>query len=301
MAIAILGKPKGGCNPPAASKPRNKLNLVPIPHAENITAREFRTLYMDPLRPVIIRDLASSWPALRKWTPGYFKERYGQLQVKVYDASYARPGKNYMTSVNRIPFKKYLDLMTTSSIDLRMFAFNISWNAPELKQDINFPPITNGFSKKLILMFFGCKNSVTPMHYDLDMKHVLHTVLYGKKRVVLFPYEESKNLYQHPFNTRSYVDVDDPDFDKFPRLRNVKGYQDIVHPGETLFIPSGYWHYMVYEEGGYAVTIRRPNSSLAKRLRGYINIVVFFPIDKAMNRLLSNRWYAFKERRGVSQ
>jgi len=57
---------------------------------------------------------------------------------------------------------------------------------------------------------------------------------------------------------------------------------------------------MVYEEGGYAVTIRCPNSSLAKRLRGYINIVVFFPIDKTMNRLLSDRWFAFKERRGVS-
>ena len=206
-----------------------------------------------------------------------------------------------MTSIGRIPFKKYLDLMTTSSIDLRMFAFNISWNAPELKQDINFPPIANGFSKKLILMFFGCKNLVTPMHYDLDMKHVLHTVLYGKKRVVLFPYEESKSLYQHPFNTRSYVDVDNPDFDRFPRLRNVTGYQDIIHPGETLFIPSGYWQYMIYEEGGYAVCIRGRSPSFAKRLRGYINILVFVPIDKIMNKLLSDQWYAFKERRAVSQ
>ncbi|NIO09168.1 MAG: hypothetical protein GTO40_14610 [Deltaproteobacteria bacterium] len=128
------------------------------------------------------------------------------------------------------------------------------------------------------------------------MKHVLHTVLYGKKRVVLFPHEESKNLYRHPFNTRSYVDVDKPDFHRFSLLRKVKGFQAIVHPGETLFIPSGYWHYMVYEEGGYAVTVRCPNASMAKRFRGYFNIVVNFPIDMLMNRLLGKQWYAFKER-----
>ena len=41
------------------------------------------------------------------------------------------------------------------------------------------------------------------------LNHVLHPVLYGKKRVVFFPNEQSKNLYKHPFSTRCYVYVDD--------------------------------------------------------------------------------------------
>ena len=198
--------------------------------------------------------------------------------------------------LEKMPFEDYLDLIMTSSMDLRMFAFNIFREAPELREDIRFPPIANGF-KRLTLMFFGCKNSVTPMHYDLDMDHVFHTVLHGKKRIVLFPNEESKNLYQHPFNTRSYVNVDDPDFNKFPRLKDVTSYQEILYPGETLFIPSGYWHYMVYEEGGYAVCLRCRHSSMAKRLRGYINILVFFPIDKIMSKLFPDRWFRWKEGR----
>lgn len=275
----------------------SKLNLLSIPRVENIKAKDFRTLYMELLRPVIIKDLASSWPASRKWTPEYFKEKYGDLQVKVHNARYAHPGKYYMSSLKKMPFKEYLDLIATSSIDLRMFAFNIFREAPELKEDILFPPIATGFSKKLVLMFFGCKSSVTPMHYDLDMKHVFHTTIYGRKRIVLFPNEESKNLYQHPFNTRSYVNVDDPDFNKFPRLKNVTGYEEILYPGETLFIPSGYWHHITYEESGYGVCIRCPHPSLAKRLRGYVNMFVFFPIDKIMNKLFSDHWFRFKERR----
>ena len=275
----------------------SKLNLLPIPRVENITPEEFRRLYLEPYRPVVIKDLASAWPAMKKWTPEYIAEKYGDLPVKVYNVSFAKAGTTYMSSLRKIPFKEYLNLMKTTAIDLRMFAFNASWQTPELTKDIGFPDIAEGFSKKMVFMFFGCKSSITPMHYDPDLRHLFHTVFHGKKRVVLFPNEESKNLYKHPFNTRSYVDVDHPDFDKFPRLRNATGYEEIVLPGETLYIPGGYWHYMVYEEAGFAVCTRCSNSSWAKTLRGYVNLLVCFPIDKIMNKFLPGQWFKWKEER----
>jgi hypothetical protein len=125
----------------------------------------------------------------------------------------------------------------------------------------------------------------------------LHTVLYGKKRIVLFPNEESQNLYKHPFNTRSYVDVDNPDFGKFPRLKHATGYQTTLHPGETLFMPSGYWHHMVYEEAGYAVCTRCADLPMARKARAYVNMLVCFPIDKIMNTLAPERWFRWKESR----
>jgi len=274
----------------------NKLNLLPIPRVENITPPDFQTLYMGPNRPVVFKDLDSSWPATRKWTPQYLKQKYGDLQVKVYNASYAKPGKHYMTSLKTMPFKEYLHLVATSTEDLRLFLFDMLREAPELRGDLMLPSVADGFSKRFIFLFFGCKSSVTPMHCDVDMAYLFHTVFYGKKRVVLFPWEESKNLYKHPFNTRSYVDVDNPDFEKFPRLRSVTGYQETLYPGETLFIPSGYYHYVVYEEGGYAVSMRHPPQSLKMRLRGYINILMFLPIDKVMNKLLPNQWFRLKEK-----
>jgi hypothetical protein len=252
---------------------------------------------MEPLRPVVVADMAASCPALAKWTPQYFADKYGDLRVKVYNASFAAPGKRYMSSLNEMPFKEYLSLMLTSTMDLRMFAFNIFWHAPELREDISFPPLANGFSKKLLFMFFGCQNSATPMHYDPDLAHLFHTVMYGRKRVVLFHNDQSRNLYKNPFTTRSYINVDQPDFDKFPRLKDVIGYQEILEPGETVFIPSGYWHYMVYEEGGYSICTRRRHPSFARRLRGYRNLFVDVPIDKSMNKLFPDFWFEWKTKR----
>ena len=272
------------------------LVLEPIPRVEGISERNFRISYLEALRPLIFKDLASCWPATRKWTPDYLKDQYGSLMVHLHDASYARPGKYYMGSLRRVCFADYLDLITTSATDLRMFGFNLYWKAPKLMQDIRFPALAGDFSKRVVLMFFGCKGSVTPMHYDLDMKHVFHTVLYGRKRVVLFPNEEARNLYSHPFNTRSYVDIDRPDFVRFPRLKNVVGHEAIIAPGETLFIPSGYFHHIVYEEGGYGVTVRCRHASFARRFRGYVNIGICLPIDKTMNALFPERWFRFKER-----
>ena len=277
------------------------LRLLPIPRVENLAASEFHSSYLEPKRPVIIKALASSWPACKKWTPQYFAARYGSLPVKVYDSSFTRAGRSYMSSLRKIPFSEYLDLMLTSSMDLRLFAFNIFWQAPELKQDMLWPDMTQGFSKTFVFMFFGCKGSVTPLHYDPDLPHLLHTVLYGKKRVVLFANEESKNLYKHPFNTRSYVDIDRPDFSKFPRLQEATGYEAIIYPGETLFIPSGYWHHMVYEEAGYAVCTRCAKLPMARKLRAYFNLLVCFPIDKIMNKLTAEPWFRWKEERARRQ
>ena len=202
-----------------------------------------------------------------------------------------------MSNVKDLSLAEYVNLVLTSSMDLRMFLYNIMREIPQLRDDIIIPSIANGFSKRFIFMFFGCKGSVTPMHYDIDMSHVFHTPIHGKKRVALFPYEEAKNLYKHPFTTRSYVDIDKPDFEKFPRVKNAQGVQALLEPRETLFIPSGYWHHIVYEEGGYAVSLRCRHQLLIKRLEGVANLLVLSPIDRIMNKVLSERWFRWKEKK----
>lgn len=277
------------------------IRLAEVDRVQTIARSEFQSSYLRPERPLVIRSLADSWPAREKWTPEFFRREHGHRQVKVYDASFAEPGSTYMSSLRTIPLSEYIDRVIHKDDDLRMFLYNMVSEAPELKQDVIFPDLVDGFSKLFIFMFFGCKGSVTPIHYDIDMTHVFHTPLYGRKRVVLFAPDQSKRLYQHPFTIRSYVNVDAPDYAKFPALASAEGFQTVLEPGETLFIPSGYWHHIVYETGGYSVSLRCRHQSFRRRLQGVANILASTVIDRGMNKLFSERWFRWKESRAAAR
>lgn len=269
--------------------------LITVESVEQISSTEFTDAYLKPLKPLLIKSLAKDWPAMQKWTPEFFSRHYGSKQVKVYDASFIKPGRHYMDGVKKMAFSEYIEQVLTTNQDLRMFLYNIKSEIPDIVNDIQIPDLVDGFSRNFIFMFFGCKGSVTQMHFDIDMSHVFHTALYGKKTVTLFPYEQSANLHRYPFTCRSYVDIHKPDYRRFPGLRNAQGYQVVMEKGDTLFIPSGYWHHVVYDQPGYAVSLRCNSISLKRKLHGLYNLFVMQMIDRMMNRIASEDWYTWKE------
>ena len=277
----------------------SELDLAPIEKIPLIGQEDFTRLYLKPLRPLVIQDLAKSWPASKKWTPDFFRDQHGSKQVNVYDASFVAAGNNYMSRLKTIPLKEYIDLVMTSSQDLRMFLYNIKTEIPELVDDIIYPTLVYGLSRNFVFMFFGCKGSVTQMHFDIDMSHVFHTAFYGKKTISLFHYEQGKKLHRYPFTCRSYVDIYRPDFERFPGLKDVQGYEVVLEPGETLYIPCGYWHHIVYDEPGYAVSLRCSNRTLLGKLHGLYNLFVMSSIDRLMNKISPQRWFDWKEQQSL--
>ncbi len=275
-----------------------RLDLQPIEKVALIQPQEFSESYFKPLRPLVIQRLAASWPATWKWTPDFFKSQHGDKLVKVYDSGFVAAGKNYMSCLKTMRFGDYIDTIMTQEKDLRMFLYNIKSEIPELVDDINFPTLVNNLSRNFVFMFFGCKGAVTQMHFDIDMSHVLHTAMYGKKTVYLFPYAQGKNLHRYPFTCRSYVDIEKPDFVKFPNLREAEGYKVVLQQGETLYIPGGYWHHFVYGQPGYAVSLRC-SAAWAGRLHGYYNLFVMSPIDRLMNMISPRGWFDWKQQRAL--
>lgn len=273
------------------------LNLNDVPKVSGLTPQEFYKEYALPETPVVLTDFADKWSALKKWTPEYFIEKYGNNEVQVYNGNFSKPGKTYMGKATTMKFSEYLNSILNSGRDLRMFLYNIVSKAPELKDDVTLPPLMKGFSKRFLFMFFGPKGAVTQIHYDIDMSHVFHTAIVGRKRFVLFPQSESAKLYRHPFTIRSYVDVDHPDFDKFPLLKEAKGYEVMLEPGQTLFIPSGYWHHVVYEDAGYAISLRCPHHHLTKRIEGVFNLLFMQMVDRLVNKIAPQKWFKWKEKK----
>jgi hypothetical protein len=89
-----------------------------------------------------------------------------------------------------------------------------------------------------------------PAHQDLPDN--LACVTAGRRRVILFPPHQLSNLYIGPldFNPAgqaiSLVDFDAPDFDRFPKFAQALEHALVAElgPGDAVFIPSMWWHYM---------------------------------------------------------
>ncbi|MBL7791168.1 MAG: cupin-like domain-containing protein [Saprospiraceae bacterium] len=270
------------------------LPLQPIERRTGLTRDEFTQSYLEPGKPVVFTDLINNWPAKEKWTIDFFKSNYGNLKVPLYSANYSKPGKGYMTPDRLLPLKEYLEILESGPTDLRMFLFNIFKHAPELCNDFSIPTITDGFIRDFPFMFFGGQGSKVALHYDIDLSHVFLNQFHGRKRVVLFSPDQSRYLYQHPFTVASYIDVNNPDYDKYPALRHVQGYECILHPGETIFMPSGFWHYIEYTDGGYSMSLRA-NESYVRRAKGLWNIARHYVVDKGMNKVMGDNWRRIKE------
>ncbi|KGE04363.1 hypothetical protein HRUBRA_01049 [Pseudohaliea rubra DSM 19751] len=245
-------------------------------------------------RPAVISDLAVDWPALRRWTPEGLSRRFGEHMVRVYDASFGSPGSNYMGSIDTMRFADFLEATQYRGRDLRMFLYNLSRQLPELLDDVRLPDVGLRLSRRFVFSFFGCGGSTTPLHYDIDRADVLHTVIRGRRRVRLFPPAASAALYRHPCTVRSYVDLDAPDLARFPALARAPGLELVLEPGETLYMPAGWWHEFHYLEAGMSVSLRAAPVHWGDRARAALCLLVTSPWDRFANRLAPARWYRWK-------
>ncbi len=141
-------------------------------------------------------------------------------------------------------------------LHIAYFLFNMFKEFPELRKEFPTPEIIKGPLGNIGFAFFGGKNTKVRFHYDIDCSSVLMTQIIGRKRVILIPPLYNSLIYKVPFSSFSLIDPDAPDFEKFPALRYVQGYDFILHPGDALFMPSCYWHFNTYLEGGMAVSYR---------------------------------------------
>ncbi|WP_204307733.1 cupin-like domain-containing protein, partial [Klebsiella pneumoniae] len=61
------------------------MNLRPVDTYNLLEGEVFRKNYYEPKKPVVIKDLAKSWPAYQKWNWGYFKSIVGEHRVALYN------------------------------------------------------------------------------------------------------------------------------------------------------------------------------------------------------------------------
>jgi hypothetical protein len=278
-----------------------KLNLQEIDRVATITKDEFIKNYFKPQKPVVIERLIEEWPAFDKWNLDYFKEIAGEKIVPLYDD---RP-VDYKDGFNEphatMKMSEYVDLLKKEPTKYRIFLWNLLKEIPLLQGDYKLPKLGLRLMKRLPMLFFGGRGSHTFMHYDIDFANIFHFHFEGEKQCILFPQSENKHLYKVPHSliTREDIDFSNPDFEKWPALKNANGFvTELVH-GNMLYMPEGYWHYMKYHTPGFSLSLRaiaRKPKNLSKAI---YNIFIMRHFDNLMRKIKGQKWIDWKNEQAI--
>jgi hypothetical protein len=226
----------------------------------NLSKKEFLHEYVLKNCPVILTDAAAQWPALKKWTPQFFKQLYGDRKVPVFER------KRAVTVKDSVFLRDYIDEITAANFSNRakyLFSLKIPKVFPEVLSDLQPRPIywdPNWLDSKYLLpgmsnfklrnitgleMNMGGAGSPFPfLHYDDLWTQTFITQVYGRKEWVLYepdetpymyPSKEAENISQIPMEK-------DVDLHEFPLFAKAKPLRFIVEEGEMLYGAAGWWH-----------------------------------------------------------
>ena len=280
-----------------------RIKTIPVTRVKSISKEDFIKNYYKPQRPVLIEDLAKDWPAYKKWDLDYIQSLAGDQIVPLYNNEPTKGRQNSVVPAKKMKLYDYIQILKTQPTDLRMFFYNVLQKMPELTKDFTYPDIGLNFFKKLPVMFFGGKGSKVLAHYDMDLADLVHFHFHGTKNVTLFAPDQVKYLYKVPFTVHNLeiIDMDDPDFDKYPALQLAEGISVQMKHGDALYMPSGYWHYITYLDGGFSITLRAFPRNFKKLARLFSNILFMRTFENLMRRTIGQKWVDYKEEKMVKK
>lgn len=246
------------------SKPTAHPPLATVDKRSNISTKELIAEYIRPGLPVVLTDAAAQWSALGKFTPEFFKRKYGHLTKEIKGQTYTLAEvvdiiRNPTPGVP-VPYPFCLDIEQAFPELMPEFTPRVNLGKPDRVQH----PL---LSKLMLLntvvneIFLGGSGSRFPfLHVDALFLHTQITQVYGSKEFILYSPEQTPYLYPKADNPKvSEVDIFNPDYEKHPLFRRATPVRVTVEEGESILFPTKWWH---------TTQINEPCISIA---RSYLN------------------------------
>lgn len=213
---------------------------------ENLQDKD-HTAYFSKNRKFLYYDEDKLTGAFKEWNPPtkkmfvYFKN-FSKLMEELEEAD----------NGSRAYFQSMLYLQDGVSANMLddINSFNYTWLLHLVRRMGWGEDVAN-------LLLVGMPDVVTPTHYDILEN--LYVQIFGRKRVILFSPEYFRSLYPypvgHPHDRQTQVDFDKPDLNKFPRFSEIRGMEVALEPGEVLYIPNYWWHYIESESHSKTISM----------------------------------------------
>lgn len=278
-----------------------ELNLQSVERVKTIDKRDFIEKYVRPQIPVVVENWVDDWPAVKKWNFEYMRKMVGDKVVPLYDDRPVDHKDGFNEPHAKMKMSEYIDLLQSEPTRYRIFLYNVLKEVPELQADFDFPDVGLRLMKSLPMLFFGGEDSFTFMHYDIDLANILHFHFQGEKECILFAPSETRHLYKVPHALISHESIDfwDPDLEKWPALKQARGYRARLNHGDVLYMPEGYWHYMRYITPGFSMSMRSIARNPKNLSEALYNVLVMRHFDNLMRRMKGQRWIDKKNEQAI--
>lgn len=248
-----------------ASPPHIRHPVTEVPRGKALSLERFLVEYLAVHTPVVIRGACEAWPAISKWAASAFWHdgALGRRYVPV-EMDYWLERGFQLTSLR--DFVEHCFAAEASDISAPglsgggyMAQHALLEQFPQLEPDIATPDfaLCGPEGQMLRHMFFGPRGTVTPLHYDPYENMFCQVV--GCKHIRLYSPAEASRMYPRAagdaLRNNSTIQPEDilegeaagvygGQTGSFPAFVEAKYVEVVLCPGDMLYLPRGWWHFV---------------------------------------------------------
>jgi hypothetical protein len=234
--------------------------------ADELSATDLRSAIDEVLnksRPAVLRGAAKDWPFVREGSRSdeaavaYLDRFYNGTPVNTVVAPPSEGGRLfYEGNTKELNYRDAPQLLSNvlkgllqqknsdEPLGIAMQAISAADCLPGLEEENPNPFVPQGTPARV---WIGNRVTVAP-HFDVADN--LACVMAGRRRFILFPPEQTANLYPGPMDATpanvpiSMVSLEEPELDRFPRYRDAMdaAVAAELEPGDAIYIPYMWWH-----------------------------------------------------------
>lgn len=205
------------------------------------------TKFIELGTPVVINGLADTWPGA-KWDFDELRSRIGRKEVKALTNLPATGGEldgGHERYEKIMCFESFVDLAHDEYARPCYLGYVRS---NEFFEDMDSSFLFHGITNKYTggsdtRLWIGSKDTCSGLHSDL--KDNIFLQVCGTKTVYLVPFEDTPYVYPYIDNiVNSQIDCENFSPSEFPKFMKARVCRVTVSPGDMMFIPKGWWHYL---------------------------------------------------------